>query len=407
MRLASTANRSPGDTLLIDTGAGQETATIATIVTPAPAAPADNVTLTAPLANAHAANATVVGTATYNTITLQIDTKGAVATWGTSATTTQAAAVAGATEVRLASLTNRAAGDVLQLDQGPNAEFVKIATVVSPAPAAPAANVTLTSALTKNHLNGVQVYVPQVVDGKILQSQSLTPLRTDPRLRDATDTVSNGAGGAAPRKMTLDGVTVIPKTLPLNRLTVGKHVTTVAVQDTAGSALKYTNTFVVTTSFADLATVIDMDADNALRTTLNGATVVGATGLRLATPFGFRAGQEIVVDTGAQRRDGDAVQGPEPAPDREHHADRRGGRWCDRGPDRELHAERRDRHAGADEQRPGHRPADRARHRRQPGGRDRPAAHLPDPRGAGAERGAERSAGEEPRAAAPRRRSRT
>ncbi len=67
--------------LVIDTGAGQETATIATIVTPAPAAPAPNVTLTAPLANAHAATAAVAGTATYNTIALLIDTKGPVATW--------------------------------------------------------------------------------------------------------------------------------------------------------------------------------------------------------------------------------------------------------------------------------------------------------------------------------------
>ena len=102
VRLASTTGRSAGDTLLIDTGAGQETATIATIVTPAPASPADNVTLTAPLANAHAAGATVAGTANYNTIALRIDTKGPVAAWATSATTTQAAAAVGATELRLA-----------------------------------------------------------------------------------------------------------------------------------------------------------------------------------------------------------------------------------------------------------------------------------------------------------------
>ncbi len=75
---------------MIDTGAAQETATIATIVTPAPAAPAPNVTLTAPLANAHAAGAAVAGTALYNTIALLIDTKGPVATWGTQATTLQA-----------------------------------------------------------------------------------------------------------------------------------------------------------------------------------------------------------------------------------------------------------------------------------------------------------------------------
>ena len=84
--------------------------------------------------------------------------------------------------------------------------------------------------------------------------------------------------------MTLDGTQIIPKTVPLNTLTVGKHTQTVALQDTAGNASKYTNTFVVTTSFADLATVIDQYANNALRTTLNGATAVGATGLRLATP---------------------------------------------------------------------------------------------------------------------------
>ena len=112
VRLTSTTGRGAGDTLLIDTAAGQETATIATIVAGAPAAPAPNVTLTAPLANAHAANATVAGTATYNTIALLIDSKGPVATWGTAATTLQAtSATAGAPanapgdmQVRLASL---------------------------------------------------------------------------------------------------------------------------------------------------------------------------------------------------------------------------------------------------------------------------------------------------------------
>ena len=66
----------PDDQLLIDTGAAQETATIATIVTPAPPSPAPNVTLTAPLANAHAAGVAVAGIATYHTIALLIDTQG-------------------------------------------------------------------------------------------------------------------------------------------------------------------------------------------------------------------------------------------------------------------------------------------------------------------------------------------
>jgi type 1 glutamine amidotransferase len=299
VRLTSTAGRSAGDTLVIDTGAAQETATIASVVTPAPPAPAPNVTLTAPLANAHAATAAVAGTNLFATIALQIDTHGPVATWGTQATTLQAGATSGSPQIRLASLTGRAAGDTLQLDQGANAETVKIASLVSPEPAAPAPNVVLTGALAKDHLSGSAVYVPSIVDGKILQSQTLTPLRTDPRRRDATDTVANGAGGAAIRRMTVDGAFTIPRTLQLNRLTVGKHTQTVSLQDAAGQTAKYTNTFVVTTSFADLETVIDQLAGNALRTTLNGATAVGATGLRLATPYGFRAGQEIFIDSGA------------------------------------------------------------------------------------------------------------
>ena len=338
VRLTSTTGRSAGDLLLIES----ELATIATISKPAPAAPAPNVTLTAPLATAHAANAAVVGTATYLTIPLLIDTNGPIATWATQATTLQAAAASGDTQVRLASLTGRAAGDTLQLDQGANAETVKIASIVDPPPAAPAPNVVLAGALTKAHLSGAAVYVPQIVDGKIMQSQSLTPLRTDPRLRDPSDTVSNGAGGAAPRRMTIDGEFMVPKTLPLNRLTVGKHTQTASLQDTAGNTSKYTNTFVVTTSFADLATVIDQYADNALRTTLNGAQAVGATGLRLASPIGYRAGQQLVVDTGdsAETVTIAKVLSPPPTLNTTLSSGRRGR---DRGPCRELHAEQRAR----------------------------------------------------------------
>jgi type 1 glutamine amidotransferase len=329
VRLTSTTGRSAGDLLVIDTGAAQETATIAGIVTPAPPAPAPNVTLAAPLANDHAAAAAVQGIATYLTITLQLDTKGPVATWATQATTLQPtsatvgapAAAPGDTQIRLASTAGRAAGNVLQLDQGENAEAVTIASVVDPPPAAPAANVVLTAPVTKTHLSGSAVYLPQIVGGKVLQSQTLTPLRTDPRRRDATDTVANGAGNAAPRRMTLDGVVVIPKAQPLNRLTVGKHVQTVALQDTAGSVAKHTNTFVVTTSFDDLATVIDQYAANARNTTLNvGATTLnqpsapGATGVRLQSTAGLFAGDVVLIDTGAGQESATIASIPSPAP---------------------------------------------------------------------------------------------
>ena len=86
IRLASTNGRAAGDKLTIDSGAGQETATIASIVTPNPAAPAPNVTLTAPLANAHASGAAVVAqapTPSYRTVTVAIDTKAPVVAYPT------------------------------------------------------------------------------------------------------------------------------------------------------------------------------------------------------------------------------------------------------------------------------------------------------------------------------------
>ena len=138
-------------------------------------------------------------------------------------------------------MTGRAVGDTLQLDQGANAETVKIASIVTPAPAAPAPNVTLTSALTKNHLNGAAVYLPQVVDGKILQSQTLTPTATDPRLqRPDRHRLQRrrrlGAAADDARRQVIRS----PKTIALNTLTVGKHTTTVSLQDSAGSMSKYT-----------------------------------------------------------------------------------------------------------------------------------------------------------------------
>src|ERR671923_749343 len=210
IRLQSTTGRSAGDELLIGTGAAQETATIDTIVTPAPPAPAPNVTLKAPLASAHSAGEPVAATSLFNTITAQIDTLGPVATWATQATTLQAGAGPGDASLRPPSTAGRAVGDVLVLDQADNAEAVEIASIVSPAPPAPAPNVTLSAPVQKLHLAGSAVYVPSIVDGKVMQSRTLTPLRTDPRRRDATDTVANGAGGAAIRGMTVDGEQGIP-----------------------------------------------------------------------------------------------------------------------------------------------------------------------------------------------------
>lgn len=233
VRLASTAGLAAGQLLFVDTGSGQETATIATVVTPNPAAPAPNVLLTAPLASAHAAAAAVL--LDYRTVAVLIDTFAPVAAW------------------------------------------------------------------------------PQIVDGTILQSQTLTPTRIDLRRRDPADT-ANGSGGAAIRRMEIDGKHVIPLPLVLNELTVGKHTQSVALQDIAGNALKYTQTFVVTTSFDDLDAVLGQLENNALSSTLSVATEAGAAGIRLAVPYGFRAGQKLVIDGGGNAETVTVASAPSPPP---------------------------------------------------------------------------------------------
>src|SRR3954470_18764285 len=84
IRLASTTGRAAGDKLTIDSGASQETATIASVIAPNPAAPNPNVNLTAPLTLAHAAGVAVVAqapTPAYRTVTVAIDTKAPVVTY--------------------------------------------------------------------------------------------------------------------------------------------------------------------------------------------------------------------------------------------------------------------------------------------------------------------------------------
>ena len=120
--------------------------------------------------------------------------------------------------------------------------------------------------------------------------------------------------------MTLDGTQIIAKNLAVNTLTAGKHVTTVSLQDSGGNTSKYTNNFVVTTSFADLSTVIDQLSTYARSNTTNAATTVGAMGLRFpnapagnTSSFTPRAGQQIVIDSGANQETATIAKALSPA----------------------------------------------------------------------------------------------
>ena len=95
VRLTSTTGRGAGDLLVIDTGASQETATIATIVTPAPRLAGSERDADRAAGERARRGRRGAGNATYSRSRCMIDTKGPVATWGTQATTLQAAAADG------------------------------------------------------------------------------------------------------------------------------------------------------------------------------------------------------------------------------------------------------------------------------------------------------------------------
>ena len=111
----------------------------------------------------------------------------------TNTTLNQAAAV-GATAIRLTSTAGRAVGDEVLLEPGTaNEESVRIATIPTPAPASPAPNVTLTSALTKAHA------APAAVAQAFAQFRSVA-VNIDSRMPTATmpaSVVNNRIGHGA------------------------------------------------------------------------------------------------------------------------------------------------------------------------------------------------------------------
>jgi type 1 glutamine amidotransferase len=207
---------------------------------------------------------------------------------------------------------------MLYLGTGANQELVTIARTDAAA-ADPAPNVILTAGLKNAHnvpeqngvfttyrtvavmidsLGPVAAY-PMITDGKVMQSATLTPTLSDPRRQNAGDTTAAGSGGSAIWRMEMDGKQVYPHPQELNLYTVGKHTQMLTLQDVAGNAVSQTTAFQVTTSFADLDTVLDQFAKKAWTTTLARDAAAGDKGLNLAQPLGFRAGQTLIIGSGA------------------------------------------------------------------------------------------------------------
>ena len=92
---------------------------------------------------------------------------------------------------------------------------------------------------------------PQIVDGRVGHTARLVPTRSDPTPG------SGNAGNVAILDMWLDGSDVYPLPVETSELSLGLHQITLQLGDPAGTAQKVTHTFVVTTSFADLQTLIN------------------------------------------------------------------------------------------------------------------------------------------------------
>jgi type 1 glutamine amidotransferase len=225
------------------------------------------------------------------------DAAGNVSHGNPSNTTLNQPAAAGATAVRLQSTRNRAVGDIIIFEPGTaNEESMEIASISSPP--SPNPNVTLSAPLAKAHdaASTVSTYAgyrtfsvnidsqpptatfPGVTDNHIGHSQIITPQRSDP---------SPGSGGTAVRDTWIDGVWTYPLPLDASQLSLGKHTWTVGVTDTAGNGNKVTQTFMVTTSFADIDAMltryatggnIPSDTIDSLRSKLSAAKAANDAG---------------------------------------------------------------------------------------------------------------------------------
>ncbi|MET0684205.1 MAG: ThuA domain-containing protein [Solirubrobacteraceae bacterium] len=93
---------------------------------------------------------------------------------------------------------------------------------------------------------------PMITDGRVGHATRLIPTRTDP----SPGPGFSGSGGVAVQEMYLDGEWVYPLPITTTDLSLGAHEITMKLGDAAGNAQLQTTTFVVTTSYADVESII-------------------------------------------------------------------------------------------------------------------------------------------------------
>lgn len=88
---------------------------------------------------------------------------------------------------------------------------------------------------------------PGIVNGRVGHTATLIPTRTDP---------APGSGGVFVHRMWIDGTEVTPLPVTTSTLATGGHTISLVASDAAGNAARFDQAFMVTTSFADLDTLL-------------------------------------------------------------------------------------------------------------------------------------------------------
>ena len=158
-----------------------------------------------------------------------------------------------------------------------------------------------------------EVALEGVADGEIGDSQSLRVQVTDP---------TPGSGGTSITDLKLDGEALTGETIAMSDLALGEHTLEVAARDLAGNTTTRTETFTVTTSFADVAALIGRfeAAGSVPRATAaslrdrlaraESAVASGSTAEAIGHLNQFRSEAEQIDDAGAREilvRDAEAL----------------------------------------------------------------------------------------------------